>query len=41
MAQWDKLLDRIKSLDKDMRFAELKKTFAKLWIYGKATERRK
>ena len=25
MAQWDKLLDRIKSLDKDMRFAELKK----------------
>ena len=25
MAQWDKLLKRIKSLDKDMRFAELKK----------------
>ena len=25
MAQWDKLLERIKSLDKDMRFAELKK----------------
>ena len=25
MAQWEKLLKRIKSLDKDMRFAELKK----------------
>lgn len=25
MAQWNKLLDKIKSLDKDMRFAELKK----------------
>ena len=25
MSQWDKLLKRIKSLDKDMRFAELKK----------------
>jgi len=25
MAQWDKLLNKIKSLDKDMRFAELKK----------------
>ena len=31
MAQWDKLLDRIKSLDKDMRFAELKKV---LQSYG-------
>ena len=25
MAKWDKLLHKIKSLDKDMRFAELKK----------------
>ena len=25
MAQWDKLLARIKSLDKNMRFLELKK----------------
>ena len=25
MAQWDKLLGRIKSLDKNMRFAELEK----------------
>lgn len=25
MSKWDKLLSRIKSLDKDMRFAELKK----------------
>ena len=31
MAQWDKLLDKIKSLDKDMRFAELKKV---LQTYG-------
>lgn len=31
MAQWDKLLDKIKSLDKDMRFAELKKV---LQSYG-------
>jgi len=31
MAQWDKLLNKIKSLDKDMRFAELKKT---LQSYG-------
>ena len=31
MAQWDKLLDRIKSLDNDMRFAELKKV---LQSYG-------
>ena len=25
MSQWDKLLNKIKSLDKDMRFTELKK----------------
>lgn len=25
MAQWEKLLDKIKSLDKDMRFAEVNK----------------
>lgn len=31
MAQWDKLLSKIKSLDKDMRFAELKKV---LQSYG-------
>ena len=31
MSQWDKLLNRIKSLDKDMRFAELKKV---LQSYG-------
>ena len=31
MAQWDKLLGKIKSLDKDMRFAELKKV---LQSYG-------
>ena len=31
MAQWDKLLNKIKLLDKDMRFAELKKT---LQSYG-------
>ena len=31
MAQWDKLLDNIRSLDKDMRFAELKKV---LQSYG-------
>ena len=29
MAQWDKLLSKIKSLDKDMRFAELKKRMVK------------
>ena len=31
MAKWDKLLDKIKSLDKEMRFAELKKV---LQSYG-------
>lgn len=31
MAQWDRLLSKIKSLDKDMRFAELKKV---LQSYG-------
>ena len=31
MAQWDKLLNKIKSLDKDMRFVELKKV---LQSYG-------
>ena len=31
MAKWDKLLDKIKSLDKEMRFAELKKV---LHSYG-------
>ena len=31
MAQWDKLLSKIKTLDKDMRFAELKKV---LQSYG-------
>lgn len=31
MAQWDKLLNKIKSLDKDIRFAELKKV---LQSYG-------
>ena len=31
MAQWDKLLNKIKSLDKNMRFAELKKV---LQSYG-------
>ena len=33
MAQWEKLLSKIKSLDKDMRFAELKKV---LQSYGYA-----
>ena len=32
MAQWDKLLSKIKSLDKDMRFAELKKKFCKVMV---------
>ena len=31
MSKWDKLLDKIKSLDKEMRFAELKKV---LQSYG-------
>lgn len=38
MAQWDKLLDKIKSLDKDMRFAELKKV---LQSYGYAVSQPK
>ena len=33
MAQWEKLLSKIKSIDKDMRFAELKKV---LQSYGYA-----
>ncbi|MBP5156763.1 MAG: type II toxin-antitoxin system HicA family toxin [Treponema sp.] len=31
MAQWEKLLDRIRGMDKEMRFAELKKV---LQSYG-------
>jgi len=38
MAQWDKLLNKIKSLDKDMRFAELKKV---LQSYGYTVARPK
>ena len=38
MAQWEKLLSRIKSLNKDMRFAELQKV---LQSYGYAVSQPK
>ena len=41
MAQWDKLLSKIKSLDKDMRFAELKKVLQSYGYSGNCRIRRK
>ncbi len=37
MSQWDKLLERIKSLSKDARFAELKKILEKYGYEMKET----
>lgn len=33
MSKWDKLIERIMSLDKNLRFDEIKKGFRKIWIY--------
>ena len=39
MSKWDNLLLRIRTLSKDLRFDELKKSNGELWLYNECTER--